>query len=114
MAIIVDPLTSSLNTARSLLALETPSSARHLATQTVSESKVSVLHSLERFGRRYLENAALDTHVAQRTQDQPPRPRVRTPLKHTTHRIYMSYRLTAYRSTLSLDSLVEVVTEFEK
>ena len=97
MAIIVDPLTSSLTTARSLLALETPSSARHLATQTVSMSKVSMLNSFERFGRRYLEYAALNTHVAQRTQDQPPRPRVRIPLKHTTHQISLAHVLSTDR-----------------
>lgn len=70
MAIIVDPLTSSLNAARSLLALENPTNVYDLDVRTTSHvSGVVTSHILQ---RRYLECAALPALDAQRAEHRTP------------------------------------------
>ena len=74
MAIIVDPLASSLNAARSLLALENSTNVYDHDVFTTSQVSGTIAsHILQ---RRYLERAALSGHDTERAEKRTLCPRV--------------------------------------
>ena len=74
MAIVVDPLASSLNAARSLLALENSTNVYDLDVCTTSQVSGTIAsHILQ---RRYLERAALSGHDTEQAEKRTLCPRV--------------------------------------